>query len=224
MGGMGSGRWGHHRKKAVVEDCRRIAIGDLVRAALTTPDRAGSLTWSRGDRVIASVGFSVVTADGGSTLRLSYTWTAGGLSPGPPRDVALDVRLVRVPIPRGGGRWLGVCPLTVNGVACGRRVAVLYLAPGSPYPGCRRCHELTYRSRQEHDPRVTRLLRNPGAVHRMARQARLCSITQLGLLLKATAVMDRRLDRDARRFEKKYGRAGRTRPQQTAEPHGEPAP
>jgi hypothetical protein len=50
--------------------------------------------------------------------------------------------------PRFGGlRWWFICPLTVNGVACGRRVGKLYLL--GRYYGCRHCHGLTYTSCQE---------------------------------------------------------------------------
>ena len=39
------------------------------------------------------------------------------------------------------------------------RVAKLYLPPGGLYFGCRQCYRLTYRSAQEHDPRVSALFR-----------------------------------------------------------------
>ena len=42
----------------------------------------------------------------------------------------------------GGRRWYFVCPLA----GCGRRVACLYLAPGSRYFACRHCSNLTYQS------------------------------------------------------------------------------
>jgi hypothetical protein len=53
-------------------------------------------------------------------------------------------------VPRFGGlRWWFVCPLSVNGNECGRRVGKLYLPDGARYFGCRRCHDLVYRSSQE---------------------------------------------------------------------------
>jgi hypothetical protein len=60
----------------------------------------------------------------------------------------------------GGRRWWWTCPLTINGRACGRRVAKLHLPPGGRLFGCRVCHGLTFRSCQEshrHD-RLFRLL------------------------------------------------------------------
>lgn len=49
----------------------------------------------------------------------------------------------------GGQRYWFVCPLVVNGVACGRRCRALYLG-GSDYFGCRECQRLTYESRRKH--------------------------------------------------------------------------
>jgi len=46
-------------------------------------------------------------------------------------------------------RYWFICPLSVNGVYCGRRVGTLYLASGGPYFGCRHCYNLTYESRNE---------------------------------------------------------------------------
>ena len=53
----------------------------------------------------------------------------------------------------------------MNGHACNRRVAKLYLPPGGRYFGCRHCYRLTYRSVQEHDKRVDALRRNPAALN-----------------------------------------------------------
>ena len=48
----------------------------------------------------------------------------------------------------GGERPWFVCPGVVNGVACGRRVAKLYLK--RRYFLCRHCHNLSYESQHEH--------------------------------------------------------------------------
>lgn len=53
---------------------------------------------------------------------------------------------------RGQGkyvRWWFLCPLSRNGVSCGRRVAKLYRAPRADYYGCRDCYDLSYESRNE---------------------------------------------------------------------------
>lgn len=60
------------------------------------------------------------------------------------------VRLVATDCNFGGKRWWFICPLTKNGVLCGRRCSILYLPGDYYYFGCRICYELTYESRQRH--------------------------------------------------------------------------
>lgn len=54
------------------------------------------------------------------------------------------VRLTRTTKQWGGFRYYFICPLTVNGAPCLRRVAVLYLPLGEELFGCRNCHEIKY--------------------------------------------------------------------------------
>jgi hypothetical protein len=44
-------------------------------------------------------------------------------------------------------------------------VGKLYLPPYSRYFGCRLCHDLTYRSAQEHDKRADFFRKNPAALY-----------------------------------------------------------
>ncbi len=105
----------------------------------------GSVTWTNtatGEKV-SSIGFDADTGRDSGSARLHYTRTHD--------DEAMDYRvnLTTTPLPWGGLRWWFVCPLTVNGQFCGRRVGKLYLPPGGLYFGCRRCYDLTYTSCQE---------------------------------------------------------------------------
>ena len=85
--------------------------------------------------------------------------------------IAYPVRLVTTRPHYGGARWWFLCPLRRGTMPCGRRVRKLYRA--GRYFGCRGCHDLTYRSRQEHDARVSRLMRNPEAIrHLLPRRRR----------------------------------------------------
>jgi hypothetical protein len=86
----------------------------------------------------------------------------------------------------GGCRWWGRYPLQRDGIECGRRVGKLYVPPGSRYFGCRRCHDLTYTSVQEHDKRVDALRRNPEALDRLLCNLEGVSTRDLILALKAT--------------------------------------
>lgn len=158
MGAWGSGRWAYHRKATTVESCYVIDLGELARKGAFVPWYAGSVSWSRGEEVVATIGCTVRPAGDGLSLRLSYRWVHAG------EDVDLSVRLESTPLHFGGRRWWGICPLAVKGQACNRRVGKLYLPPGNRYFGCRHCHRLTYRSAQEHDKRVDALRRNPAAL------------------------------------------------------------
>ncbi len=62
------------------------------------------------------------------------------------KDFGYYVDLVTTPCRYGGRRFWFLCPLTVNGVYCGKRIGVLYMRDG--YLGCRNCHCLTYKSRK----------------------------------------------------------------------------
>jgi len=59
-----------------------------------------------------------------------------------PKMVAYGIRLVAEPRHFGGTRWLFVCPLATDGVACARRVGTLYALPGAKWFGCRHCYRL----------------------------------------------------------------------------------
>jgi hypothetical protein len=161
MGSWGSGRWGYHGKATAVEDCRVLDLGDLARKGALVPWYAGYVSWSRGQEVVASIGYAVRPAGDGLILHLSYRWTRAGKAG---EDVKLPIRLETTPLYLGGRRWWGICPLVVNSQACNRRVSKLYLPPGGRYFGCRHCYRLTYRSVQEHDKRVDALRRNPAAL------------------------------------------------------------
>jgi hypothetical protein len=204
MGGMGSGRWTWHRKARTVEASRTLDIGLVTRGRTPAAGQSGTLTWSRGDTIAASVGYTVLSRAEVLILRLNYSWTPH--APGSaPQTVTLDIPLVSRSIPRGGRRWWGVCPLAVNGVRCRRRVGKLYLPPGHHLFGCRDCHQLTYGSRQDHDARVSRLARDPLALIRLADAPGPKPVAQLGLYLRALTLVQKRSERDLKRFEKPFG-------------------
>ncbi len=71
---------------------------------------------------------------------------------------------------------------------CRKRVRKLYLEPERELFRCRRCSGLQYRSVQEHDKRVDRLLRNPVAFAMAWKQSNRSirsDATRAGLVLKA---------------------------------------
>lgn len=158
MGSLGSGRWGCHSKATTVEVCRVLDLSLLARKRAFVPWNAGSVSWSRGEEVVASIGYTIRPVGDGLILQLSYHWKRASETV---ENVELPIRLETTPLHFGGRRWWGICPLVVKRQACDRRVGKLYLPPGGRYFGCRRCYRLTYRSVQEHDKRVDALRKNP---------------------------------------------------------------
>jgi hypothetical protein len=116
-------------------------------------------------------------------VRLWYSWVWTATQQEESANYSVQLATTR---PRFGGlRWWFICPLVVNGRACGRRVGKLYLPPGGRYFGCRHCHELTYRSAQEHDKRVDDLRQNPEALLAFAEDPEALDWSRLMLALKA---------------------------------------
>jgi hypothetical protein len=144
MGGYGSTRWLGHTKKTQVEECSKICMKDFKKYLY--PGYFGTLRWYIGERETRSLGFRVVGVNMPNTIWLDYTITRWG---GEKVELDYPIRLTSTPLPWGGVRHWFVCPLSLNGIACNRRVGCLYLPPGENYFGCRHCYDLTYRSSQE---------------------------------------------------------------------------
>ena len=141
MGGYGSTRWNSHYKKLAVEDCRKLPFS-IIKKHLNV-GWGSQITWSRNGEKIASIGYQVNGADEyPSSILLNYTITKADKEK---IDYKYPVNLTTTPLPWGGSRYWFICPI----VGCGRRVSVLYLAPGGKYFACRHCNRLSYRSRQD---------------------------------------------------------------------------
>jgi hypothetical protein len=149
MGGYGSGRKGYSAK-TTVEDCRSIDATRWQREGIlraSTSSYGGRWIWSdpytREER--ASIGHESDCDATFGSVRLNYTVTRQG------EKFPLDykVQLATTQTPWRTLRWWFICPLVVNGRACGRRVRKLYLPGGGKYFGCRHCYDLTYTSCQE---------------------------------------------------------------------------
>lgn len=143
MGGYGSSRWGWHTKKTTVEDCLAFALSDLLAGAAW-----GGLTWKWGERETSSISYQVERSDSGQPWRvvLSYRLKANG------EDIREPIAITQTLTPWGSRRYWFVCPLVIDGQACGRRARKLYLPPGGRYFGCRHCYRLSYQARQEYRP------------------------------------------------------------------------
>ena len=137
-------------KKDTAEDCRSVSILFLKRHGYLSgfSIRSGGIVWrnSFGEET-SSTGITVSTIDDGEFVRFYYTVT--DRSTGQKTDYDYRISLTTTPCHFGGVRFWFICPLSVNGVYCGRRVAKLYLPPGAYYYGCRHCYNLSYESRNE---------------------------------------------------------------------------
>jgi hypothetical protein len=141
MGGYGSGNWWRWQgKKDTVEESVALGMKDLRKRLFA--GAAGTLTWTWTSGNKSSIGFYVTGSDDWPTVHLHYRWHDM-------EDVNIPVRLEATPTQFGGRRWWFICPLIVRGNRCNRRAGKLHLPPGAKYFGCRKCHDLTYRSCQE---------------------------------------------------------------------------
>lgn len=138
MGGFGSGDWCRVNRKTTVEESLKLAVKEF-RGQLN-PYACGKFVWTLASGGKFSVGYHV-TSDVPPSVLLHYRLSGA-------EEVQILVELQTTPTRFGGQRHWFTCPLSVNGKACARRAGKLYLPPGARYFGCRKCHELTYRSSQ----------------------------------------------------------------------------
>ncbi len=148
MGGYRSGRRSWHSKADTVEDCRVLDINRWTQEGVLRPGvhSVGGWKWwdERTGEVHSRIGYAVDTRDlSFPSVRLLYTITRSE------EHIDYRIPLATTHPHLGGIRWWFVCPLSVNGHTCTRRVGKLYLPPRGRYFGCRRCYRLTYESCQE---------------------------------------------------------------------------
>ncbi len=136
-------------KKDTVEDCRSVSISFLKKHGYfhCYGYRSGRIFWTNSfGEETGSIGIAVDVTDG-PYVKFNYTVT--DRSSGEKTDYDYKVKLTTTPCNFGGVRYWFICPLSKNGLYCGRRVAKLYKAPGANYFGCRYCYDLSYESRNE---------------------------------------------------------------------------
>jgi hypothetical protein len=141
VGGTGNGSWYRcGRKKSTVEQSLTLGITNLKKYLGSNCFGVLNWSWENGEK--SSVSFYVMAFPDRPTVTLLYRWQGKD-------SVETHIRLVTTATQFGGRRFWFVCPLTVDGVPCNRRVGKIHLPPGGKYFGCRKCHNLTYRSCQE---------------------------------------------------------------------------
>jgi hypothetical protein len=145
MGGYGSGRLS---TKTKAEDCRSLDVNRFHREGCLNIGHMGNWVWSRDGEEIARIGYRAL--DG--ALALDYRISRYG---GEWEAVSQSIHITQINCNYGGERPYFICPATVNGRYCGRRVGKLFL--GSKYFVCRHCNNIAYNSQSEE--RHDRLMR-----------------------------------------------------------------
>jgi len=157
---MGRGSWSNKR---TVEDCMSISIKWLSQHDYFCGFKTGGIQWKDGlGKVTDSIGIEASVDqrnEDRNYLRIFYTQTDYFTKE--KKEYDYKIPIITTSCNYGGIRYWFKCPLTVNGNYCGKMVGKIYLPPLGSYFGCRTCHNLTYRSSQEHDKRVDEVMKNP---------------------------------------------------------------
>jgi hypothetical protein len=139
--------------KTIAEQSNALSVFWLKKHGYLNKDYSfqnGGISWSYGGEDKSSIRFRINRDDWGTPyerayINLIYThtdyWTKEKT------DMDFRVELVTTPCHYGGVRYWYTCPLTKNGVYCGRRVGVLYCI--GKWFGCRHCGEIAYQAQME---------------------------------------------------------------------------
>ena len=138
MGGIGSGNWSRWPTRSVVGTGLTLDLYKLIKDGAFCPGQitGGSLTWTRNDEYIGSIGYSSdLTNPASGSVRLHYNH----------EDKPVDYRvLLSTTRPYFGGvRWWFVCPVNSS------RAAKLHLPSGSNIFASRQAFDLAYPSQNE---------------------------------------------------------------------------
>jgi len=136
-------------KKNLVEDTLTIQTWFLSQHGYFRNSQSGTITWTRdgmAGETSSSIGISTdVSNISSSKLQIHYTQTDRDTRQ--KKDFNYSIQLTSTHCNFGGIRFWFVCPLSKDGVYCGKRVGCLYM--GSSYFGCRYCFELAYKKQNE---------------------------------------------------------------------------
>lgn len=151
--------------RVCVEDCYTLAVEQLSRTRVFSAENGTNcpVTWTTSDIEVFRIGVTLLaTAPGRLGLIVCYDVASSYAPRGHRIEYRVDV--TATPCRFGGRRYWFLCPVVRQGMRCGERVRKLYLPAGATMFGCRKCHNLTYRSSQEHNKTLDRLLKNPALI------------------------------------------------------------
>lgn len=112
--------------------------------------KAGSISWSYGGEPKSNISFYVGRNDWGTpeeTTHINLQYTHTDSWSGEKSNMDCRVNLTTTPCNYGGVRYWFICPLTKNGIYCGRRVGVIYSI--GKWFGCRKCGNIAYASQMK---------------------------------------------------------------------------
>jgi len=138
MGGIGSGNWSRWPTKSVVGNGLTLDLYKLIRDGAFWPGQttSGSLTWTRAEEYVASIGYSSdLTNPSSGSVHLHYNHEDK------PVDYRVSLTTTRPYF--GGVRWWFVCPVN------GSRATKLHLPSGSNIFASRQAFDLAYCSQNE---------------------------------------------------------------------------
>jgi len=145
-------------RKTTVEECLTIDVFSLNRKRmLDGREYKGTISWEyKFSGRIESVNIALIPRseheNSDVTLIIDYYADGNGMES---QHVKMRIPLVSADCFFGGCRYWFQCP------DCRRRVAKLYKPRKKLRFACRHCYDLSYRSRQQYDKRVAKLLREP---------------------------------------------------------------
>lgn len=137
------GRWGYSNKEET-DNLKKIEIWWLKKYGYFNDWKSGGIEWSGRSSEKSSIGILVSTINNDNYIKLQYTQTERS---GEKKSFDYKVKLTTTDCNYGGKRYWFICPLSKDGLACNKRVGVLYKS--GDYFGCRHCYDLTYNSRNE---------------------------------------------------------------------------
>ena len=139
--------------RSIAEQTNRLSVFFLKKHGYLPQGESysyGGIRWTRGDWE-NNINFEIHTADyeneseETSYIELIYTITFNDT--GKKVDMRYKVPLITTPCNYGGRRYWFRCPLSRNGVYCGRRVGVIYSI--HKWFGCRYCADIAYQAQFE---------------------------------------------------------------------------
>lgn len=152
-----------YSNRKTVESCPHISTQFLNRHRFFMGEENwGDFFWRRYGQNIGTITFCVSIHPDNEHIQFQYTY--GGNLTETRQSFNYNVQLISTPCFFGGRRWWFVCPFSLNGQLCNRRVAFLYLGNGKHF-GCRHCYNLTYASSKENHA-YDKLLRKEGIKER----------------------------------------------------------